>query len=275
MIKVGNEKGDKQRIIGLVPAAGQATRLSPLPFSKELYPIGFMHFKKDNDLRPKPVCMHLLEKMKIAGVKDTFIVLRKGKWDIPDYLGDGSALDMNFAYLMMNLPFGVPYTLSQAFPFSKDAIVVFGFPDIIFQPDDAFLHLLAKQSETSADVVLGIFPTDAPQKWDMIDFDIGGRVVGIIFKPQHTHLQYTWAIAVWTPAFTRFMHTYLIAHQKRNEKENPGNSSSDHRELSMGDVILSAIKNDMHVNSVTFRKGSCLDIGTPDDMLKALQLQIW
>ena len=275
MIKVGQENVDKQRIIGLVPAAGQATRLSPLPFSKELYPIGFMHFKKDNDLRPKPVCMHLLERMKIAGVKDIFIVLRKGKWDIPDYLGDGSALGMNFAYLMMNLPFGVPYTLSQAFPFSKDAIVAFGFPDIIFQPDDAFLHLLAKQSETNAEVVLGIFPTDAPQKWDMIDFDIGGRVVGIIFKPQHTHLQYAWAIAVWTPAFTRFMHSYLLAQQMLNEEETTGNNSSDSRELSMGDVILSAIENNVHVDSVTFKKGSCLDIGTPDDMMKALQSQLW
>ncbi len=274
MIKVGQENVDKQRIIGLVPAAGQATRLSPLPFSKELYPIGFMHFKTGNDLRPKPVCMHLLEKMKIAGVKDIFIVLRKGKWDIPDYLGDGSALDMNFAYLMMNLPFGVPYTLSQAFPFSKDAIVVFGFPDIIFQPDDAFLHLLAKQSETNAEVVLGIFPTDEPQKWDMIDFDIGGRVVGIIFKPQHTYLQYAWAIAVWTPAFTRFMHSYLLARQMLNEEETTGNNSSDSRELSMGDVILSAIQNNMHVDSVTFKKGSCLDIGTPDDMLKAIKTQV-
>ncbi len=28
-------------VIGLIPAGGQAKRLSPLPCSKELYPIGF------------------------------------------------------------------------------------------------------------------------------------------------------------------------------------------------------------------------------------------
>lgn len=274
MTKVGREKYFKQRIIGLVPAAGEATRLAPLPFSKELYPIGHMRFRGGNNFSPKPVCMYLLEKMKIAGVKNVFIVLRKGKWDIPGYLGDGSTLDMNFAYLMMNLPFGVPYTLSQAYPFAKDAIIVFGFPDIIFQPDDAFIRLLAKQSDTNADVVLGIFPTESPHKWDVIDFDKKGRVRGIIIKPHHADLRYAWAIAVWTPVFTRFMHSYLFSHQKLNNEDHAGNKSSEHQELCVGDIIHSAIQNNLHVESVIFEYGSCLDVGTPEDMVTAIKSQI-
>jgi hypothetical protein len=31
-----------QEVVGLVPAGGLGTRTSPLPCSKELYPIGFM-----------------------------------------------------------------------------------------------------------------------------------------------------------------------------------------------------------------------------------------
>ncbi len=31
----------ESEVIGLIPAGGQAKRLSPLPCSKELYPIGF------------------------------------------------------------------------------------------------------------------------------------------------------------------------------------------------------------------------------------------
>jgi len=30
----------RQNVVGLVPATGRATRITPLPCSKELYPIG-------------------------------------------------------------------------------------------------------------------------------------------------------------------------------------------------------------------------------------------
>ena len=64
-------------------------------------------------------------------------------------------MNMQLAYLMMHLLFGVPYTLDQAYSFVQDALVAIGFPDIIFQPDDAFVRLLARQAATNADVVLG------------------------------------------------------------------------------------------------------------------------
>jgi len=59
---------DKRKIIGLLPAGGHATRISPLPLSKELYPIGFDYFGNQCDLRPKVVCHYLLEKMQLAGI---------------------------------------------------------------------------------------------------------------------------------------------------------------------------------------------------------------
>ncbi|MEO1560926.1 MAG: dTDP-glucose pyrophosphorylase, partial [Cyanobacteria bacterium J06632_19] len=34
-------------VIGLIPAGGKATRISPLPLSKELYPVGF---RDDDDI---------------------------------------------------------------------------------------------------------------------------------------------------------------------------------------------------------------------------------
>lgn len=118
--------------IGLLPAGGTASRLSPLPCSKELYPVGFGHFNQGQRLRPKVVCHYLLEKLRIANITRAYIVIREGKWDIPAYFRDGKILDMNLAYLIMDLPFGVPFTLDQAYPFLKDAIVAFGHPDVIF-----------------------------------------------------------------------------------------------------------------------------------------------
>ena len=131
-------------VVSVIPAAGLATRLSPLPFSKELYPIGFSTAADHRPIRPKMVCQYLLERLHAAGINKAYIVIRDGKWDIPGFLGDGHTLGMNLAYLIMRLPFGAPYSIDQAYPFVKDAVVALGFPDIIFQPEDAFKQLLLK-----------------------------------------------------------------------------------------------------------------------------------
>ncbi len=269
----GNNEAFKE-VVGLLPAGGRASRVAPLPCSKELYPIGFHPVGQGGSLRPKVVSHYLLEKMRSANITNAYIILREGKWDIPAYFGDGKMLDMHLAYLMMDLPFGVPYTLDQAYHFVEDAIVALGFPDILFQPEDAFVQLLEKQSGTNADVVLGLFPTYFPQKWDMVDLDEEGRIQGIIIKPHHTHLRYGWAIAVWTSVFTHFMHKYLSSIQSAKGQDNAENNTSQQRELCVGDVIHSAIQNDMKVDSVIFEEGSCIDIGTPEGMVKAIQDKI-
>ena len=270
MTKFDRKEQPQKKIIGLLPAAGQATRLAPLPFSKELYPIGFHKLDDVDGLRPKPVFHYLLEKMRLAGIAEAYIVLRNGKWDIPAYLGDGKMLDMHLAYLIMRLPFGVPYTLNQAYPFVQDAIVAFGFPDIVFQPEDAFERLLTRQANTNADIVLGVFPVDQPQKWDVVDLDDDGRIKQIVTKTQQTHSYYTWAIAVWTPVFTHFMHNYLVAIQHPKQQHHAGNSVSEQRELSVGAVIQAAIDKDLQVEGVLFPNDTCVDIGTPDDLFRVV-----
>lgn len=259
------QAGENQReVIGLIPAGGLATRIAPLPCSKELYPIGFQRSGESGSIRPKVVCHYLLEKMLVAGIRKAYIVLRSGKWDIPAYLGDGKMLDMHLAYLMMRLPFGVPYTIDQAYPFVQDAMIALGFPDILFQPEDAFTQLLKRQAETNADIVLGLFPTDRPQKWDMVEMDETGQIRRIVIKPSKTHLAYAWAIAVWTPVFSRFMHEYLADIQKTGKQKND-------RELFVGDVIQAAIDDNLQVKGIIFPDDSCMDIGTPEDLLKAVR----
>jgi glucose-1-phosphate thymidylyltransferase len=257
-------------VIGLVPASGQATRITPLPCSKELYPVGFRQIDEDENLRPKVVCHYLLEKMQLAGISKAYIILRKGKWDIPAYLGDGKMLNMDLAYLIMHLPFGAPYTIDQAYPFVQDVVVAFGFPDILFKPDDAFVRLLKQQADTNADIVLGLFPVEEPQKYEMVDMQSDKRIRQIERKPVQTHLQYTWIIAVWTPVFTQFMHEYLFAIQNVNEKYNANSDTSERKELFVGNVIQAAIENNMRVEGVLFPDYTFLDIGTPDDLVKAM-----
>jgi glucose-1-phosphate thymidylyltransferase len=253
-------------LTGIIPAGGKASRISPLPCSKELFPIGFRSVNQDESLRPKVVSHYLLENMRLADIKKAFIILREGKWDIPSYFSNGKMLDMNFAYLMVDLPFGVPYTLDQAYPFVKDSIVALGFPDIIFEPADAYRRLLFGLSETNADMVLGLFPTNNPHKTDMVELDDRGKVRGLHIKPEQTLLTYSWEIAVWKPAFTHYMHNYLSS-----RKENI-NDLIGQKELFVGDVIQAAIQDNVHIESVIFSEGRYFDIGTPEDLIKAVQI---
>jgi glucose-1-phosphate thymidylyltransferase len=269
--KVRRNVDKNKRIIGLVPAAGKAARLSPLPFSKELYPIGYMRSKENDELRPKPVCLYLLENMKIGGITDVYIILRKGKWDIPAYLGDGSLLGMNFAYLLMNLPLGVPYTLSQAFPFTRDAIVAFGFPDIIFQPENAFQELLDRHDISKADVVLGLFPVDKPNRFHMVELGHNGSIDKIVKNPTETHLKYTWIIAVWTQAFSHFIQINLENIDRKKEKIELGERAFNKRELHLSDIIQKAIDTKLKVEGVIFSQGSCIDVGTSEGLICALK----
>jgi glucose-1-phosphate thymidylyltransferase len=242
--------------------------------------VGFRSLSGEEDEpRSKVVCQYLLEKMSLAGVTKTFIVLRAGKWDIPAYLGDGTVVSradrgdgdcvrpMHLAYLMMRLPYGAPFTIDQAYPFVQDALIVFGFPDILFEPPDAFGKLIDHQAVTQADVVLGLFPSDQPFKMDMVDLDRDGRVRQIVIKPPETHLRYTWIIAVWTPAFTRYLHDYLAAAIASSGGVGPDKGP----ELYVGHVIQAAIDDGLQVRAVRFDEGLYLDIGTPDDLVKAVQ----
>jgi glucose-1-phosphate thymidylyltransferase len=253
---------DKE-IIGLIPAAGHATRISPLPCSKELFPIGW---QADGEMmKPKVVSHFLLDKYKAAGIRKAYFIIRKGKWDIPQYYGDGDLVGMDLAYLMMNLPYGHPFTLDQAFPFTKDHLVAFGYPDILFQPDDAFSQLLRKQGQTKADVVLGIFPIRPDQKWDILSFDENGKILTIALKEPLTNVQRIgWSIALWTPKFSHFMHEFLVETVKQNKLV-----AADGKEYVMNHIFQAALDNGLSIEPVVFDQGFVRDIGTSAELLPA------
>lgn len=262
-----------KRVIGLIPAAGQGTRISPLPMSKELFPIGFQTVGDRPGLRPKVVCQYLLEKMRLAGITEAILILRPGKWDIPAYLGDGAQLQMHLAYLTVHVPFGVPFSLNQAYPFIQDAIVATGFPDILFHPDHAYQALLNHLNHSDADVVLGVFPTDQPEKVGVVDWDASGRVSQIIEKSPHTTLRHMWAIAVWQPTFTHFLHNFIQARQQEwigDQVPQLMSTIPSQTEIPIGDVVQAAIHAGLRVEAEVFADGTYLDIGTSENLIAAV-----
>ncbi len=254
-------------IVGILPAGGRGSRIEPLPCSKEIFPIGFGKVEGIDNVRPKAVSQYLLEKMRKAGVKKAYFILREGKWDIPKYFGDGASVDMNLGYLMMRLPFGTPYTLDQASPFVGDSIVAFGFPDILFDAEDAYIQLLQRQASSGADVVLGLVSVAQPWTMDMVEIDDQCEVRSIVIKPSVSSLGFGWIIAVWSPVFTRFLHAYLRSQQREGMSEGDSEGQS---ELSVGHVLQAALHNGLRIEGVQFPECSYLDIGTPDNLRKAV-----
>jgi glucose-1-phosphate thymidylyltransferase len=248
-------------LVGLIPAAGLAKRVSPLPGSKELFPIGFQEVKENGNvhLRPKVVSQYLLENMFRAGVRKVWFVLGRGKWDIMHYYGDGSNHGGNIAYLLMDKLWGMPFTLDRAWSWLNRDTILFGMPDTIFTPPDAFVKLLAQHKKTKSHVTLGIFPTQTPHKLCPVKLDADGYVLDMEDKPTQTELMNTWGCACWSPEFSDFMHGYL-------ESRTPPTS-----EVVLASVFRAALDGGLRLRGVYFDEGEYIDIGTPNDLADAVR----
>ena len=262
-----------KEVVAVLPAAGRSRRLAPLPCSKEILPVGLGPIPGCDGKRPKVVSHYLLECLQQAGVHKGYVVIRQGKWDIPAYWGDGGRLGMDLAYVVIEDSSGPPDTIDRAYPFVRDKIVAFGFPDIIFRPTDVFTKLLASLGRRSVDVVLGVFPAHDSESMDMIDIDARGRVHALELKPRKTRLQYAWVCAVWTPVFTEFLHQFVHTLRRQPSARLVGNRRIDPGgDIPVGAVLRAAVQAKLHVEGVTFPAGRYLDIGTPQALAEASRI---
>lgn len=258
-----SQSADKERldpVVALIPAAGRATRLSGLAGSKEVYPLGTSRPQEGGPPRPLAVCEYLLESLVTAGIHEGYVILRPGKWDIPEHL-DGLDLGIELAYLTIEDSPSVAHTLDRAYPFVTGKRVALGFPDIVFRPREAFQRVLERQQESAAPVVLGLFPTDQGPRSDMVELADDGRARRIVIKQPDTDLRFMWSIAVWTSRFSDYLHRFLASAPRDRAAAN------DHQgELQIGEVVQAAIEDGFEVETVVFADGSVLDVGTPESL---------
>ncbi len=259
-------------VIGLVPAAGRAKRIAPLPCSKELYPIGFARKGANGEPRTKVVSEYLFDKFRNAHIKKAILVIRDGKWDIPAYFGDGKIVGMDLAYVVIAESCGPPDTIDRAYPFVAQKRIAFGFPDILFGPDDVFARLLQHQASSRCDVVLGLYPAHDTRLMDMVDMDDHGRVRAILLKPRETDLKYAWICAVWTPIFTSFLHRVLTSQETRKNLGELAKTGADPQgDLPIGLILQAAVREGLHVEGLAFPQESYVDIGTPADLFRTVR----
>jgi glucose-1-phosphate thymidylyltransferase len=248
-------------IVGIIPAAGRGSRLAPFPCPKELFPVGYQDYMVQGkpERRPKVISQYLVEELMAAGAERIFIILGEGKHDIMSYYGAGRRFGANVAYLFQEVLRGMPFALDLVYPWLKGEIVLFGMPDTVVEPKDAFVRLVDHHQSQNADLTLGLFDTDTPWKFSPVELDAEGRVISVVDKPKETELRNTWGICCWGHRFTELMHHYL------------SDIPPDKSEVVLADVFHHALHQGFDVHGLHFEEGQYLDIGTVEELDSALR----
>jgi len=165
---------------GVIPAAGNGTRIQPLAFSKELLPVG-------GEDRPKAVSEFLVERMERAGATKLVFVISPGKSDIVEYYGKRPRPEAAVAYVVQPEPVGLCDALFRAAPLvhpSEDVII--GLPDTIWFPEDALCALPLDR------LAFLLFPVTDPSKFDAVLCDASGCVQQIQVKQANPGTPWIW-----------------------------------------------------------------------------------
>jgi NDP-sugar pyrophosphorylase family protein len=165
------------QLIGLVPAAGYATRLQPLRSSKETLRV-----------RGRPVMLHLIEGMRRADCSTIRVTTRIEKTDVIE-LAREHGLEV-----VVSRPDSVSESLLAALHDVPDsAIALVGFPDTLWEPPDA-LRILADRVRAGSDLALGLFEVDEPERCDVVEVTDAGHIKSIVVKPERPTTNVTWGI---------------------------------------------------------------------------------
>jgi dTDP-glucose pyrophosphorylase len=169
---------------GIIPAAGQGSRIQPLAFSKELLPVGGRH---DGQMRrPRAVSDYLMERMALGGATRICFVISPGKSDILEYYG-GSAYGASLCYSVQPKPAGLCDAIFRAAPVIDDRLpVLIGLPDTIWFPEGA----LAALPDDRLSFLL--FPVEKPQFFDAVVADERGWVREIQVKQTEAASNWIW-----------------------------------------------------------------------------------
>jgi glucose-1-phosphate thymidylyltransferase len=170
---------------GIVPAAGQGSRMQPLAFSKELLPVG-SSCEGDRE-RPRAVSEYLVERLVLGGATKLCFVISPGKSDILEYYG-GSVFSADVFYAVQPRPAGLCDAVFRAGPLiSADDYVLVGLPDTIWYPEDALASLPDRDPLSFL-----CFPVERPQFFDAVVADEDGRVEEIQVKRPDARSHWIW-----------------------------------------------------------------------------------
>lgn len=254
---------DGNSVTGLIPAAGRATRLGNLPYSKELLPVP----RRANSDTPDGLQLAIENSVTFlldCGIQQQHVVIAPAKQDIPDFLGDGERLGAAISYTTIADSPSVPHSLAAAYPSVATSNVVLVFPDIMFEPRAAIASHFSAWSAPDSHIMLALVPSERDDKVDIVSVDAKGLVTRVDPKPGLGRRGWTWVAAAWLPQFSEFMHRFV-------NEAGTADGTADGRELFVADILNAAITSGLVIRATTFPEGRAIDIGTPGDFALAWQ----
>ena len=169
---------------GIILAGGSGTRLYPLTkaISKQIMPV-----------YDKPMIYYPLSTLMLAGIQDILIISTPE--DTPRFehlLGDGSQYGIRLQYKVQPSPDGLAqaFILGEEFTGGDCCAMILG--DNIFY-GNGFSRIL-KNAVHNAEhngrcTVFGYYVQD-PERFGIVEFDAGGKVLSVEEKPQHPKSNY-------------------------------------------------------------------------------------
>ncbi len=170
-------------MLGLILAAGKGTRMRPYSnaINKEMSLIG-----------ESPVIEYNVRALANAGVKKVFIVLGEGKWQVLEYLRDGSRFNISISYLYQDMGEkgenkGTAKAIQTAENWiEEDFIVIYG--DSFFHPYDFLKSEIELHSREAADATMGIYMMKDHKDYGVVKIS-GSRVIDILEKAAKEHVE--------------------------------------------------------------------------------------
>lgn len=194
---------------GIVPAAGNGTRIQPLAFSKELLPVG-SRFDGDTE-RPRAVSEYLVERMLRAGADRICFVISPWKSDILQYYGagiEGAAI----AYVVQPEALGLCDAIFRALPLIRpEEQVLVGLPDTVWLPEDGLAALPDNK------LAFLTFPVARPEFFDAVAADRDGRVREIQVKTPGPSTRWVWGAFRLPGSVLHALHQLWQTRQPRDE----------------------------------------------------------
>lgn len=178
---------------GTIPAGGLGTRLQPIGFSKELVPV-----------HGRAVIEYLLARMCEARIDKIFVNTAPDKTDLIKYLAEKSEYRDKLIFLVRErkgLLDGI--VLPESYLSETDELY-FGLPDTIWYPTDGFAQL----DKQAGDLVLGLFDTGTPKRFDSVTTNDTNQIQSIKVKSDKPQSDWTWGIGKMSVKVARELRIY-------------------------------------------------------------------
>ncbi|QLC34401.1 glucose-1-phosphate thymidylyltransferase [Halarchaeum sp. CBA1220] len=158
---------------GVLLSGGTGSRLRPITHTgpKQLVPVA-----------NKPVIEYAIEDLREAGITEIGVVLgNKGREEIQDFLGDGSAYGVDITYIIQGNPLGLAHAAGCARDFVGDDDFVMYLGDNILKQGVTELVESFEAGDYGAGIALQ--EVENPEAFGIADVDADGTVTRLVEKP--------------------------------------------------------------------------------------------